>query len=239
LDETKQLVTKPTGGGRGSRERRRRRRQQQRIQQQQSQQHEQQQHSGRDQRQLLLQPRIHNIPMGRTRPETVSARQESNNNQQHLMKLLKEKMQDMDAEINSVKEENKNMIKDTKQLRCTVKRIREVKEKPVFCWHCMLYTSAIHFCINKRKWINVDRINRIIIYADNENGATPKHANDKNEHFQVVLMQKFSIDNREEIIIDKKAEEAKREKHEREAQDTQELSWMMGKIFGEFQTHNI
>ena len=43
LDETKQLVTKPTGGGRGSRERRRRRRQQQRIQQQQSQQHEQQQ----------------------------------------------------------------------------------------------------------------------------------------------------------------------------------------------------
>ena len=31
LDETKQLVTKPTGGGHGSRDRRRRRRQQQRI----------------------------------------------------------------------------------------------------------------------------------------------------------------------------------------------------------------
>jgi hypothetical protein len=46
-------------------------------------------------------------------------------------------------------------------------------------------------------------------------------------------MKKFAIDNREEIIIHRKAEEAKREKHEKEAQETQELSFMMGKIFGE------
>ena len=110
-------------------------------------------HSGPDQGQLLHQPRIYNIPMGRTRPETVAARQESNNNQQHLMKLLMEKMQDMDAEINSLKDENKNMIKDTEQLRCAVKRIREVKEKRVYCFHCMLYTHAIHFCLQHKKWI--------------------------------------------------------------------------------------
>ena len=105
----------------------------------------------------------------------------------------------------------------------------------------MLYTQAIHFCLQHKKWINVDRNNRIIIYADNENGAIPKHAND-HCGASVVSMNKFAIDNRKEIIIDKKAEEAIRkirEKHEREAQETQELSWMMGKIFGEFQTYNI
>jgi hypothetical protein len=108
----------------------------------------------------------------------------------------------------------------------------------VYCFHCMLYTNAIHFCLEHKKWINVDRFNRIIIYADTENGAISKHAND-HCGASVVSMKKFAIDNREEIIIDRKAEEAKREKHEREAQETQELSWMMGKIFGEFQTYNI
>jgi hypothetical protein len=64
-------------------------------------------HSGPDQGQLLHQPRIHNIPTGWPRPDTVAARQECNKNQQHLLKLLMEKMQDMDAEINSLKMKTK------------------------------------------------------------------------------------------------------------------------------------
>ena len=82
------------------------------------------------------------------------------------------------------------------------------------------------------------RNNRIIIYADSENGVIPKNANDHCGS-SIVSMRKFAIDNQEEIIMDKKAEEAKREKNEREEQETQELSLMMGKIFGECQTYNI
>jgi hypothetical protein len=172
-------------------------------------------HSGHDQGQLQHQPRIHNIPTGWPRLETVAAREESNNNQQHLLKLLMGKMEDMDAELNSLKDEHKNMIKTTEQLQCSVKRIREVKEKNVFCWHCMLYTSAIHFCLSESKLIHLDRFNRIITYAATQNGATPTHPNDHCDA-SVIGMQKFSIDNREEIIIDRKEEEAKRKKQEQD-----------------------
>ena len=66
-------------------------------------------HSGPELGQLH-QPRIHNIPTGWPRQETVQPRKESNNNEGHLLKLLMDKMKNMDSELNSLKNEHKQMI---------------------------------------------------------------------------------------------------------------------------------
>ena len=105
-----------------------------------------------------------------------------------MLELLMDKMKNLDSELNSLKDEHRNMIKTTDQLQCSVKRIREVKEKNVYCWHCRLYTGAVHFCLNESKWIHLDRFNRIITYAATENGATPTHFNDRSPGALVIGM---------------------------------------------------
>jgi hypothetical protein len=47
------------------------------------------------------------------------------------------------------------------------------------------------------------------------------------------------VDNREDVIVYKAAKEAEKKMYDQEALDTRELSFMMGKIFGESLTHNI
>ena len=121
------------------------------------------------------------------------------------------------------------MIKTTDQLQCSVKRIREVKEKNIYSWHCRLYTGAVHFCLSESKWIHLDRFNRIIRYAATEKGATPTHPNDLCGAY-VISMQKISIDDREKIMSKRKEEEAERKQQEPR---TQEFSQLMGIIFGE------
>jgi hypothetical protein len=80
----------------------------------------------------LHQPQIHNIQVGWPRQVTIAARKESTNNQEHLLKLLTDKMQHMNSELNYLKDEHKQMVKTTNQIQCSMKRIREVKEKNVF-----------------------------------------------------------------------------------------------------------
>ena len=121
-------------------------------------------HSGPDLGQLH-QPRIHNIPTGTPRQGTIAARKENTNNEGHLLKLLMNKMENMNSELNSLKDEHKQLLKTTDQIQCSVKRIREVKEKNVFCWNCDLYTGAVHYCESKGKWTHMDRFNRIITFA--------------------------------------------------------------------------
>lgn len=108
-------------------------------------------------------------------------------------------------------------------MQCSINRIREVKEKNVHCWHCYLYTGAVHYCLSESKWIHLDRFNRIIRYAATEKGATPTHPNDIGDGY-VIGMEKFAIDNREEIYINRKAENAEKKRREqKEARATQEL----------------
>jgi hypothetical protein len=171
-------------------------------------------HSGPELGQLH-QARIHNIPTGWPRQEIIAPRKESHNNEGHLLKLLRDKMQHMDSELNYLKDEHKQMSKTTNQIQCSIKRIREVREKNVFCWNCELYTDAVHYCESKGKWIDLDRFNRIITFAATENGATPTHHNDHCNDDYVI-----SMPNRNEIIRVQKEEEAEKK---RQAQATQEL----------------
>jgi hypothetical protein len=122
-------------------------------------------HSGPEQGQ----PRIHNIPAGWPRQGTIAARKENTNNEGHLLKLLMNKMENMNSELSSLQDEHKQLLKTTDKIQCSVKRIREVKEKNVFCWNCELYTGPVHFCESKGKWTHMDRFNRIITFAVTEN----------------------------------------------------------------------
>ena len=183
-------------------------------------------HSGTDLGQLH-QPRFNNIPAGWPRTQTDGARRESTNNQEHLVKLLMDKVNIIDSELTSLKNEQKQMIKTTDQLQ---KREKNFKEKNIYCWHCRLYTGAVHFCTKNREWIHLDRFNRIILYAATEKGAIPTHPNDIVDGDGVIRMKFFEIDRRETILNKEKEEEAERKQQE---QKTQGLSQLMGIIFGE------
>jgi flagellar biosynthesis GTPase FlhF len=95
-------------------------------------------------------------------------------------------------------------------------------------------------CESKGKWTHLDRFNRIITFAATENGATPKHPNDRcNASFYVMGMPKFAIDNREEIYINRRAENfsidnrdgkkrvQKEEEAERKRQAQAKQEWML------------
>jgi hypothetical protein len=103
------------------------------------------------------------------------------------------KMENMNSELNSLQDEHKQLLKTTDKIQCSVKHIREVKEKNVFCWNCDLYTGAVHYCESKGKWIHLNRFNRIIRYAATEKGATPTHPNDLSDGY-MIRMPKFAID---------------------------------------------
>ena len=51
----------------------------------------------------------------------------------------------------------------------------------------------------EKKWIHLDRFNRIIQYSSTEKGANPKHPNDLSDGVTMSI-PKFAIDDRKDII---------------------------------------
>ena len=98
--------------------------------------------------------------------------------------------------------------------------------KQPFCFRCCLYTVVIHYCTVNKRWIHLDRFNRIIKYSSTEEGVNPKHQNDLSDGVTFDI-PKFAIDNRIEIS------EVRKEQQEIEA-DAQQLSELIGIIFGAF-----
>ena len=96
---------------------------------------------GLDQRQSHQAAAV-SLPVSSTRPQV---RQESNNST-HLMSLVLHKMNEMNEDIMTMKSDRCDLMKEMEQLRCTVKRIKEAKEKAVFCFHCSAYVQPVHFC---------------------------------------------------------------------------------------------
>jgi hypothetical protein len=162
----------------------------------------------------------------------MAAKKENSNNDGHLLTLLMDQMKTLQSELNELKHEQKQMIKTSDKMQCSIKRFREYKEKDIYCWHCRIYTAAVHHCSVEKKWIHLDRFNRLIKYSSTEEGANPKDPNDKSDCFTMSI-PKFQIDNREEIMRVRKEKEAEMEKQHWIEAHAQELSQLMGIIFGE------
>jgi hypothetical protein len=166
---------------------------------------------------------IHNIPRRWPKQEKMAAKKENSNNEGHLLTLLMDQMKNMQSELNDLKNEQKQMIKTSDKMQSSIKRFREYKEKDVYCWHCRIYTAAVHYCSMEEKWIHLDRFNRIIIYSATEEGANPKHGTDIADGYTLRL-PRFAIDNRDEIIRVREEEKRKKEMREQmEAMATREL----------------
>jgi hypothetical protein len=158
------------------------------------------------------------------------------NNEKHLITLMLSQMKNMKEQIINLKSEQIQAMKRQEQMQNALGKIREHKEKLVYCFHCNMYTGEVHFCTREKQWIHLDRFNRITIYSDTEEGATPRQENyllgSEFEH-DVIRMKKFAIDERETIMIEKKEKKAEMEKQQRIKKDAQQLSQLMNIIFGE------
>ena len=108
-------------------------------------------------------------------------------------------------------------------MRNALKRICEHKEKEVYCFHCHIYTEAVHYCTMEKQWIHQDRYNRQIIYSSTEVGATPKNPNDVSDILFTMDIPKFAVDNRTSI----------RDVRKETQHSAKVLSYHMEIIFGE------
>ena len=68
--------------------------------------------------------------------------QEKKNNEGHLMTLLMSQMKNMKEEIIDLKSEHIKQVQSLEKMQNALKRIREHKEKDVFCFHCCLFYSG-------------------------------------------------------------------------------------------------
>ena len=105
----------------------------------------------------------------------------------------------MQSELSELKNEQKQLNKTSDKMQKSIDKFREYKEKDLFCWHCQIYTPAVHYCTVKKQYIHLDRFNRLIIYSSTEKGANPKDPSDIGDGFRMSI-PKFQIDNRDAII---------------------------------------
>jgi hypothetical protein len=142
---------------------------------------------------------ISSIPDRWPRQEKMIAKNENNNNTEHLLTLMMNQMKNMHCEINDLKIEQKQIRKTSEKMQNSIHKFREYKEKDLFCWHCQIYAPAVHYCTVKNQYIHLDRFNRLIIYSSTEEGANPKDPSDIGDGYRMSI-PKFQIDNRNEII---------------------------------------
>ena len=102
------------------------------------------------------------------------AKNEKSNNAEHLLTALMNQMKSMQSELSELKNEQKQINKTSDKMQNSINRFREYKEKDLFCWHCQIYTPAVHYCSVKKQYIHLDRFNRLITYSSTEEGANPK-----------------------------------------------------------------
>jgi hypothetical protein len=175
---------------------------------------------------------VHSIPKRWPKQEKMAAKNENSNNDGHLLTLLMDQMKTLQSELNELKHEQKLMIKTSDKMQSSIKRFREYKEKDIYCWHCHIYTAAVHHCSVAKEWIHLDRFNRLITYSSTEEGANPKDPNDISDCITMSI-PRFAIDNRNMIMIDRKEKEAEMKNQQWIEARAQELSQLMEIIFGE------
>lgn len=157
-------------------------------------------------------------------------------NEKHLMTLMLSQMKNMKEQIINLKSEQIKTMKRQEQMQNALGKIKEHKEKLLYCFHCNMYSGEVHFCTEEQQWIHLDRFNRITIYSDTIEGATPRQENDLlvgNFKPCVIRMDKFTIDERETIVREKKKKKAEMEEQQEIKKDAQRLTQIMNKIFGE------
>ena len=110
-------------------------------------------------------------------PNNIGKVQHSGN-EKHLITLMLSQMKNMKEQIINLKSEQIQTMKRQEQMQNALGKIKEHKEKLVYCFHCNMYSGEVHFCKREEQWIHLDRYNRLVIYSSTESGATPKNNND-------------------------------------------------------------
>jgi hypothetical protein len=173
---------------------------------------------------------VDSIPKIWPKQEKMIAKNEKSNNNGHLLTLLMDQMKTMQSQLNDLKNEQIQMNKTSDKMQCSIKSFREHKEKDIYCWHCQIYTPAVHHCSVKKQWIHLDRFNRLITYSSTEEGANPKDPNDIGDGITMGI-PKFQIDNREAIVRDHNKKVAEMKSQQWLEASEQELSQLMEIIF--------
>jgi len=162
------------------------------------------------------------------------------NNEEHLFGLLEDQMKEVKSEIENLRKEQIYMMKNNEKMETSIKRIRIQKERETFCWVCGLYTPAIHYCLAKGGWIHLDRYNKLVLYGDTEAAVYPKDACDKSQSKCLILgFQRGEIDDRINIQEEREKMKKAQEEEAKMAAETEELSNLMLKVFGDHENLQI